>query len=193
MDDELSCHVRVPRERIAVVIGKDGETKKEIEEATKTKLHVNTEEGIVFAKADDALNLFTVQEVIKAIARGFNPRKALILIKTDYAFQLIDLQDFAGKQHFERIKGRIIGHEGKARENIESLTDTFISVFGKTIAIIGRSENVDTCRRAIVNLINGSPHSAVYKWLEKKHSEIKAMEMIQKRFPEDEFGKHESA
>ncbi len=177
MDEEFSCRVKVPRDRVAVIIGKNGTTKKEIEEQTNTRIKVNTEEGIVTAVSEDALNLFTVREVVKAIARGFNPKKALLLVKQDFILQIIELKDFAKKQHFPRIKGRIIGHEGKARATIENLTETYISVYGKTVSIIGRAENVAMCRRALTNLINGSPHSAVYKWLEKKRTELKVNEL----------------
>jgi ribosomal RNA assembly protein len=187
MDDELVCFVKVPRNRIAVIIGHKGETKALIESETHSKLKVSPEEGMVRAKANDALDLYVVQEIIKAIARGFNPSKALNLLKSDYALQVIELKEFAKDQHFPRIKGRVIGHGGKARENIEQLTDTYISVFGKTISVIGRTENVDACARALVNLIEGSPHSSIYKWLEKKRNELKAQEILTKEELQDDF------
>ena len=80
------------------------------------------------------------------------------------------------KNHLERIKGRIIGASGKARDQLEQLTDTFICVYGKTISIIGESSKVNLARRAIESLLNGSPHSNVYKWLEKKRRDLKMME-----------------
>ena len=61
----------------------------------------------------------------------------------------------------------IIGKAGKARETIEELTECSISVYGKTIAIIGFCDNVSVCKRAVESLLSGSPHASIYKWLEK--------------------------
>ena len=52
------------------------------------------------------------------------------LLKQDYALEMIDMKDIAGKNKstMERLKGRVIGKEGKAREEVERLTDTHISI-----------------------------------------------------------------
>ena len=76
-----------------------------------------------------------------------------------------------------RLKGRVIGQEGKSRKIIEGLTETYISVYGKTISIIGQAENVSVARRAIESLLAGSNHATVYRWLEKKRREL-----VRKRF-----------
>ena len=73
----------------------------------------------------------------------------------------------------QRLKGRIIGKEGKTRELIEEHTGTYISVYGKTVAIIGTPDTVTIAHKAIEMLIEGSTHSSVYKWLEKKRRERK--------------------
>ena len=52
------------------------------------------------------------------------------------------------------------------------MTETYLSVYGKTISILGRPENVTTARKAIESLLAGSPHASVYKWLEKKRREL---------------------
>jgi ribosomal RNA assembly protein len=78
----------------------------------------------------------------------------------------------------QRLKGRVIGAKGKARKAIEELTQTNISVYGKTIAIIGEIQNVGTARRAIESLLMGSMHATVFKWLEKQRRD-KRWEMNQ--------------
>ena len=77
-----------------------------------------------------------------------------------------------------RLKGRVIGEQGKARRTIENLTETDISVYGKTVSIIGEIEHVSVAKRAILSLLSGSPHSRVYSWLEKKRKEMKYREML---------------
>lgn len=166
--------LRIPKDRVAVLIGKNGEVKKELEQETKTSIEVDSTEGDVFVSGDDAIQLFTVREIIKAIGRGFNPELAKLLLKQDYTFEMISLTDFMkSKSNLLRLKGRVIGAEGKSRKTIESLTETNLCVYGKTIGILGLPENVATARRAVESLLSGSPHSSVYRWLEKKRRELK--------------------
>ncbi|MBI2548171.1 RNA-processing protein [Candidatus Woesearchaeota archaeon] len=166
--------LRIPKDRVAVLIGKNGEVKKELEQETKTSIEVDSTEGDVFVSGDDAIQLFTVREIIKAIGRGFNPELAKLLLKQDYTFEMIPLTDFIkNKGNILRLKGRVIGAQGKSRKTIEALTETHLCVYGKTIAILGLPENVATARRAIESLLSGSPHSSVYRWLEKKRRELK--------------------
>jgi ribosomal RNA assembly protein len=187
MDEEYRTMVKVPKDRIAVVIGKKGATKNGIEQATGCKLSVNPEDNMVGVSGDDPLKIYTVQQIVKAIARGFNPSKAMILLKGDYMMEIIELRLLVKKEHMQRVKGRIIGGEWKCRDVIQNLTDTMISVFGKTVSILGRPESVELAKRAIMNLILGSPHANVYKWLEKKHVELSAQELMAKDFIKEEY------
>ncbi|NOZ81209.1 MAG: RNA-processing protein [DPANN group archaeon] len=162
--------VRVPKDRVAVLIGKKGEVKRELEQQARIRITVDSKEGEVTISGKDALRLYSAKEIIKAIARGFNPDIALLLLRQDYLFELIDLTDFVStKNHLLRIKGRLIGTEGKSRRIIEELTDTNISVYGKTVSIIGNIEKVPIARRSIEMIISGSPHAKVYQFLERMH------------------------
>lgn len=178
---EYSYELKIPKERIAVLIGKKGEVKKRVEEETKTEIKVDSKEGNIFIKGTNALSLFNAREVINAIARGFNPEIAELLLRGDYGLEIISITDFTGKNkaNITRLKGRVIGREGKSRKIIEELTECYISVYGKTIAIIGKHENLANARRAVESLLQGSPHSNVYKWLEKRRREVKRRELIE--------------
>ena len=172
---EYSYELKVPKNRVAVVIGREGGIKNEIEEATSTKLNIDSKEGDVFVSGEDALGLYTAREIIRAIGRGFNPEIAKLLLKPDYIFEVVDLREFVGKSRdaMLRLKGRVIGKEGKSRRLIEELTECNISVFGKTISIIGLPESAASARYAVESLLRGSTHANVYKWLEKKRREMK--------------------
>jgi ribosomal RNA assembly protein len=171
--DEFSYELKIPEERIAVLIGTKGETKKLIEEQAGCELDIS-KDGDVTIIGDDGIKLYTAKEIVKAIARGFNPSIALLLTKQDYALELIELKDVAGKNKnvMLRLKSRIIGKGGKAREEIERLTNTYISVYGKTVGIIGEVVWTALARQAVGMLIDGSMHRTVYKFLEKKKKEI---------------------
>lgn len=168
-DDEYSYELKITKDRIAVLIGTKGETKKELESETACKIDVDSKEGDVIITGKDAISMFALREVIKAIARGFNPEIAKQLLKQDYILDVISLNDYSKeKSHQQRLKGRVIGMDGKSRHTIEELTECYISVYGKTIAIIGKIEMNGICKRAVETLLAGSPHANVYKWLERQ-------------------------
>lgn len=170
---EFAYEIKVPKERVAVLIGKKGETKNKIEKETGVSLSIDSREGDVELKGDDALQLYVARDIIRAIGRGFNPDIALILLKQDYVFELVDITMYVKESHILRMKGRLIGKDGKARKVIEELTQTYISVYGRSVAIIGETECVSMCKRAVESLLQGAPHAVVYKWLEKRRKEMR--------------------
>lgn len=165
-----SYELRVPRERVAVVIGKKGCAKKQLERKTHTKIEVDSDEGRVFISGDDSLDVYNARLVIQAIARGFNPSIASCLCSDENIFEIINIKDFAGKskKKLARLKSRVIGTKGKAWKTIETLTKTCISVYGKTVCIIGKVEDVPLAKEAVENILKGAPHGPVYRWLEGK-------------------------
>lgn len=92
---------------------------------------------------------------------------------------IVDLRDYAGKSQssLERIKGRIIGLGGKSRRFIEELTNTYISVFGHTVSIIGRIEGVRLALDAIDMLASGSTHKTTYNMLQRARTKAKMERM----------------
>lgn len=177
---ESIAELKIPLERVAVVIGKSGSMKEELEKKLECKLAIDSKEGDISISSDDALKLLLATDVIKAIGRGFNPDIALLLAKENFSLEIINLTDYSSKKnHQERIKGRVIGRDGRSRSIIEEHTECHISVFGKTIAIIGPAENVRTAHKAVTSLLGGSPHAYVYKWLERQRFTLHQPEEIQ--------------
>ena len=158
----------IPKKRIAVLIGKKGSTKRKIEKITSTKLTIDSELGLVTLNGEDSLKAYQTKSVIEAIGRGFNPNIALSLLNDDICFEIIPIQNFSGKNknNLIRIKSRVIGTRGKCRKTIESLTNTEISIYGKTVSIIGELQNVLIAKKAVEDILAGAPHSPVYKTIE---------------------------
>ena len=73
----------------------------------------------------------------------------------------------------ERIKGRIIGDGGKARVNMENLSNTNITVYGKTVSVIGEPIQLKLAIDAIESLLSGSMHGHVYKKIESARRQQK--------------------
>lgn len=181
--NQFSYDLKIPKDRIAVLIGQEGKTKQELEEETKCIIKIDSQEGDVTLMGSDALQLYILREVVKAIARGFNPDIAKLLFNQNYLLEVINLADYSrNPNHQARLKGRVIGSDGKSRKTIEDLTSSYICVYGKTIAILASAESLTFAKRAVESLLAGSPHAAVYKWLERQRREMK------KRAVEEEFG-----
>lgn len=171
---EYSYQLKIPKERIPVLIGIKGTVKKDLEQISKTAINIDSKEGDVNLTGDDSIKLYILKDVILAIGRGFNPDIAKLLFKQDYSLEFLNMLDYAhSKNDLPRVKGRVIGSEGKSRKTIEELTECYISVYGKTIGIIGEIEFVILAKRAVEMLLEGSPHSSVYRWLEKQRRDIR--------------------
>jgi len=103
--------------------------------------------------------------------------------------EVIDLRDIFGRSPSDitRIKGRIIGREGKTRRTIEEMSGAFLSVYGHTVSIIGNADEVDIAREAVRLLIKGNQHRTVYKFLQRKRHELKmkSLELWETETPRD--------
>lgn len=167
--------VRIPKERIAPAIGSDGEVKKQIEEEKNVELEYNSETGEVVIKGEEEspLDLMTAKDVVKALGRGFSPERAFRLFDEEMYLEVIDITSYTGrsKKAMTRMKGRIIGKNGKTRRLIEEYTGASLSIYGKTVACIGLPEELKIVREAVEMLLEGAPHSAVYNFLEEKQRE----------------------
>ena len=188
-----SAFVRIPKERIGVLVGPDGKVKREIEEKLMVELQIESEYGGVTItlseKAADPSLLLRAKDVVTAIGRGFSPEHAFRLLNnTDDIFDFIDLRAIFGRSEsdIKRVKGRIIGAEGKTRRAIEELTDASVVVYGHTVGFIGTFEQVDAARNAVQMLIDGCQHHTVYKYLQRKRGELKKQKLELWEKPENE-------
>jgi ribosomal RNA assembly protein len=174
--------VKVPIERVGAVIGKDGSTKKYLEDELGVQLLVDSKEGAVTVKSDgpERSDPITAVRVIEAIGRGFSPRRASRLLEEEVALEMIDLRDYAGKStnSIERIRGRVIGLKGKSRRVIEELTGCYVSVYGRSVAIIGEPAEVMLAAEAVKMLASGSQHKTVYNTLQKARTKRKMERMF---------------
>ena len=163
----MVIHVKIPRERI-VKLHSDKETIPDIEEATRTKISINEDTDEVEITGKESGNAYAA-EVIKAIGRGFVRKTAFRLLEEDAILLVIDLSDFYGKKKgsLPRIKSRVIGKHGKAKQRIADMTGTDIVVYGKTVSIIGKTENALLAKQAIETLCEGAMHTTVYRMIEQ--------------------------
>ncbi|MCW4005734.1 MAG: KH domain-containing protein [Candidatus Bathyarchaeota archaeon] len=171
--------VRIPKERVGVLVGPDGKVKHELEERLSVELKVESEGGveiILNENAQDPSLLFKAKDAVTAIGRGFAPDQTFRLVRNDdVIFDLIDLRLVFGRSDSDirRVKSRIIGMNGKTRRTIEELSEADTVVYGHTIGFIGTYEQVDIAKNAVQMIIQGSQHHTVYNFLQKKRRELK--------------------
>ncbi|WP_042698942.1 MULTISPECIES: KH domain-containing protein [Methanocorpusculum] len=172
----MTQEVKIPNDRIGAIIGKGGDTRKFLEKILHVTLEIDSQSGLIeIINEEDSLAEIRSMEVIKAIGRGFSPERAKKLLEDDdMILTLIDLSDIADTpQKLARIRGRIIGRDGKAREQIENMSGALISVYGKTVGIIGMPDQMNDAHTAVTMLINGSDHNTVFNFLDRKKKEAK--------------------
>ncbi|MBI3116203.1 MAG: RNA-binding protein [Thaumarchaeota archaeon] len=174
--------LKVPSERVGVLIGKGGETKKNLEKLCGVELVIDGKSGEIVVKTsaiDDSDPLRAVN-IIEAVGRGFSPQRAIKLMESDTVLEIMDLRDYGGKSEnaLERIRGRIIGLHGKSRRVIEELTGCYVSVFGRTVAVIGNMTDAKLAKDAITMLAEGSAHKSVYQMLQRERTKRKMEKLL---------------
>jgi ribosomal RNA assembly protein len=164
-------HIKVPHDRIGAIIGPKGQVKSLIEQLSTATIDIDSENGTVeVIPGEDPIQSMRAPDVIQAIARGFNPEKAMILMDDEMIMlETIDLSRSAGTpQEMIRLKGRIIGKAGKTREIMESMIGVKNFRLWKNCKHSGYPEQNQIIRTAIEMLIGGATHGQVYGFLEKK-------------------------
>mgnify|MGYP005705277911 CR=1 FL=1 len=159
---------RVPKDRIAVIIGAKGATSKAIREAAGClKFIIDSDSGDVEVEwgepgTYDPVRAMKLPDVVKAIGRGMAPDAAVRLLEDNHFFELVDLRDYVGKRSNQqrRIRARIIGRQGKIRKLIEQLTDTQISIYNSTVVLVGEESGLFAARQAIEMLAGGARNTA---------------------------------
>jgi len=176
--------IKVPDDRIGVLIGKNGRVKREIEDKCKVQIEIDSQNGdAVISSASATLSEmqpFKAIEIISAISRGFSPQRAYRLFDDEeLMLQIIDLKEYTGKSAnaMDRMKGRIIGQSGKSRKTIEELSGVYMSVSGHSVALIGKYEEVRLANDAVTMILKGSTHKTVYTMLQDARRKNKLEKM----------------
>ncbi|MEM4255090.1 MAG: hypothetical protein QXR53_02045 [Candidatus Norongarragalinales archaeon] len=130
------------------------------------------EEGDLEIEGEGGSEWFA-EQVLTALALGFEYKKALKMLNDEFFLEVIDLKAamWGKKNRVEQMKGRIIGTQGKAKATLEELTDCWISIAGDNVALLGRYEDLKDAKEGVLQLLEGKSHGTVYAFLEKKKAE----------------------
>lgn len=183
MQTKLTC--TIPKERVGVLVGQEGEVRKRIERALGIRMAISSETGLVEITPEsentDPVSLLKARDVATAVGRGFSPEKACRLFDEDAVLELMDLRQLYGRNESDirRVKGRIIGEDGKTRRIIEEMTRANLAIYGDTIGIVGGYENVATAREAVDMILKGRQHATVYRFLRDRRREEKRRQTLE--------------
>jgi ribosomal RNA assembly protein len=168
-------YLNIPQERIGVLIGKNGEVKKRIEEKVKVKIQVQQDGAVkVEYNADDPEAYFKIRRIADAISSGFSGEDALRLLDENLVLRIIDLRDFSeeSSSRMKIIKGRIIGKHGKVWKKVEKLSGAKLALHKYTIGIMGEEESCEIAFKTILKILEGAQFSTAFKYLERQRKSL---------------------
>lgn len=158
------------------ILGKNESNLERLEKELDIDLDVN-EFGEIKIEGISSLNEYLCEEMLGALALGFNIEDVIKLKDEEIILKKIVLKNLVKASRVNSIRGRVIGTGGKTKTVIEDLTETSIAIEEHGIGIIGYAENVEIAGAAIDMIIHGAPQGIVYKYLERARSKAKEREL----------------
>lgn len=166
-------HVRIPEERLPVLIGTGGAVKRALESRSQTHIEIDPDDQTIRISAPpgrDPMGVLKARDVAVAVGRGFSPERAFRLLREDTYLMVVSMKEASGKRTKEamrRLRARLIGASGKARSRMEELSGCSLSIYGASVALIGTAEQLERGTRGVQMLLRGSEHSSVFGYLNR--------------------------
>ena len=139
------------------------QARKDLEKELEVKIENKGKEITITGTPDKE---YIAEQVLEAVGMGFPINVALMIKEDDVIMEKINVKQFTKRNDLLRIRGRIIGTEGKTKKTISHLADCFIEMRDNDIAILGYPENVEIAKEAIISIIRGAKQANAYAYLE---------------------------
>jgi ribosomal RNA assembly protein len=159
-------------DEVKVGLARIKEVKNNIREIGKTfNVNIRIKDKNLVEIEGEGIDVWVCSKAIQGIARGFEWEQVRCLKDDEYEVAILDAKEFGRgtKKDTIRLKGRVIGEDGKSRRHVEEDTGATLKIYGKTVAIVGKIEDVELAKRAVIMLLEGAKHSTVYRFLEREN------------------------
>ncbi|MBI1979111.1 MAG: RNA-processing protein [Candidatus Aenigmarchaeota archaeon] len=157
-------HVSIPEDRLTLL------RKSSVwREKLKDFLNVDVDIKGDIVISGDVLQVIRGKDIIIAFGRGFDFEESLDLLDEEYFLEVVNIGEFARKSIGRQVtlKGRVIGEGGVTKKMIEKYAGVKIAVYGKTVSVIGKPQNIRIAMNAVEMILSGSKHNSVYRFLQE--------------------------
>jgi ribosomal RNA assembly protein len=148
----------------------------ELEKLLKERnIKYNKNKNKIIVYYEDFYFLYKFDKFVRGLKAGFDIKKLLNILDNDWDILEIDLKLIFEKKinHIIRIKGRIIGEEGKVLEELKKRTNADIIIKDKYIYILGDNVSLQSAYEGIKRIIKGEKHGTVFNYLDKYIKDLK--------------------
>ncbi|MCL5011655.1 MAG: KH domain-containing protein [Candidatus Marsarchaeota archaeon] len=154
--------IKIPEKELSKIVEDIDELEK------RSGVKIKRKDNAFYIEGDESSE-WICEQVLNALSNGFSTKNAFKLFSDDYFIDEIDIENAVWRKEktLERIKGRIIGEEGKAKKTIEELTGAQMIVGDKKVFFIGRFDEVKNAKEAVLRLMEGAKHTQVYNYLKR--------------------------
>ncbi|KAA6377922.1 MAG: putative RNA-binding protein pno1 [Streblomastix strix] len=165
--------IRVVRNRMTPFKAHFVDIVRPLVEEMKLRFKLDDRKMIIHLRPGPTAEIASLQkgvDYLNAYMLGFEQRDAIALLQLDDLFiDSFEIQDVKGLHgdHLSRGVGRIAGKDGSMKFAIENATKTRVVLADNKVHILGSYQNIAYAKRAICDLILGSPPSKVYGHLHK--------------------------
>lgn len=142
--------------------------RKKLEDTLEVKINNNGKQVTIDGPAQ---NEFIAQQVLEALDYGIPYTEAISIKTENRILETVNIKEYAKQNNLERVRGRVIGQGGKVLKTLSTLTDSSIELKENTVAIVTDPENMQRVTEALIAIIKGAKHGAVYKELEHNFPE----------------------
>lgn len=142
--------------------------RKKLEELLEVKISNRGTEVYIEGTPEDE---YVAEKVILALDFGFPFSVAVEIKKEDLAFEIINIKDFTNQKNLPRVRGRVIGKEGKTLKTLSILSNCYLELKDNRVGIVGGHEFIKNAGDALTSLIKGTKPGNVYAYLEKHQPE----------------------
>jgi ribosomal RNA assembly protein len=116
-------------------------------------------------------NEYIAEKVIQALDFGFPFSVAVEIKKEDLVFETLNIKEYTNQKNLPRVRGRVIGKEGKTLKTISGLSNCYLELKDNQVGIIGQPEYIKNAHEALILVIKGTKVGNAYAYLEKHQIE----------------------